>query len=120
MVRLLASLLIAESMFGCLRLADLLPRLATYDLIAVILIFARGGLNAAQFAGGWSLAKRQPQGLAIARFALVGGVVLTPLDIGLNLAPNDIYPWLRWHVTAGYCAYAVLAAWYLGSLSRRT
>jgi hypothetical protein len=109
-VRLLASLLIAESMFGSLRVAGLIPRLSGYDSVAVTLILARGLLCALQFISGWLLANRRPQGFALAPWAFVASAMLTPLDVGLGLAPTGIYPWLRWQVTAGYDAYALAAA----------
>jgi hypothetical protein len=111
--RLLASLLIAESMFGALRVAGLVSRLGGYDAVAVILILARGLLCALQFVSGWLLANRRPQGFALAPWAFVAAALLTPLDVGLGLAPTDIYPWLRWRVTLGYDAYAIAAAAFL-------
>jgi hypothetical protein len=110
LVRLLASLLIAESMFGALRVAGLVSRLSGYDAVAVALILARGLLGALQFVSGWLLANRRPQGFALAPWAFVGSAILTPLDVGLGLAPTDVYPWLRWQVTAAYDAYALAAA----------
>jgi hypothetical protein len=110
LVRLLASLLIAESMFGGLRVAGLIPRLSGYDAVAVALILARGLLYALQFISGWLLANRRPQGFALAPWALVVSALLTPLDVGLSLAPTGVYPWLRWQVTAGYGLYAIAAA----------
>ena len=112
-VRLLASLLIAESLFSGVRVAGLLPRLSGYDEVAVALILARGGLGALQFMGGWVLAIRRPQGVVIAQWAFVGGAILTPFDVGLGLAPTSVYPWLGWEVTAAYVLYAVAAAVYL-------
>ncbi len=70
-VRLLASLLIAESLFGALRVAGLLSRLSGYDNVAVALILARGLLGALQFISGWLLANRRPQGFALAPWAFV-------------------------------------------------
>lgn len=115
--RLLAFLLIAESLFGVLRVAGLLPLLPGHDAIAIALILARGLLGALQFAGGWMLATRRPQGFALARWAFLGGAILTPFDVGLGLAPTSIYAWLRWQVTAAYVAYAIGA--YLFLRSRR-
>ena len=102
LTRLLAFILIAESLFGALRVAGLLPVLAAHDAIAALLIVLRGLLGAWQFIGGWLLASNQPQGLALARGAFLAGAILTPFDVGLGLAPTSIYPWYRWHVTAAY------------------
>lgn len=108
--RLIAFLLIAESLFGALRFAELLSQLRIYDAVAIALILARGLLGALQFVGGWQLANRRPAGPALARAALISGAVLTILDVGLNLAPTGIYYWYRWHVTAAYFVYAIVAA----------
>ena len=111
--RLIAFLLIAEAMFGALRVAGLLPQLSTYDFVAITLIVLRGLLGAWQFVSGWLLANRRPQGLAMAPWALVASATLTVFEVGLNLAPTDIYYWLRWQVTGGYALYAISAAVYL-------
>ena len=107
--RLIAFLLIAEALTGALRVAGLLPRLGGYDAVAVALILARGGLGVLQFTGGWLIATHRPQGRVIAGWALIGGAVLTPVDVGLGLAPTSIYPWYRWRFTIAYVAYALLA-----------
>jgi hypothetical protein len=106
--RILAFLLIAEAMFAGLRLAGLVPQLAAYDAVAVALILARGLLGALQFAGGWMIASRRAQGLVLGQWAFIGGALLTLLDVGLNLAPTDVYPWYRWHVTVAYGLYAAV------------
>lgn len=114
-VRLLAFLLIAEALFGGVRVAGLLPRLPGYDVVAIALILARGLLGALQFTGGWLLATHRPQGPVIARSAFLGGALLTVFDVGLGLAPTSIYAWLRWQVTAVYAAYAIAAAIFLAT-----
>ena len=80
--RLLASLLIAESMFGALRVAGLVSQLQGHDAIAVALIVARGLLCALQFVGGWLLANRRPQGFALAPWAFVTAALLTLAALG--------------------------------------
>lgn len=109
LTRLLASALIAESMFGALRVADLISRLGAYDAIAVALIIARGLLCALQFTGGWQLASRRPQGFSLAQLAFAGAALITPFDVGMGLAPTPVYAWLRWQVTIGYEVYALAA-----------
>jgi len=109
-VRLLATCLIAESMFGALRVAGLVPRLGAYDAVAVALILARAVLGPLQFVSGWLLATRRPQGFALAPWAFLTSAAITPFDVGLGLAPTDVYAWLRWQVTAAYVVYAVGAA----------
>ena len=113
LVRLIAFLLIAEAMFGALRVAGLLPQLSAYDFVAITLIVLRGLVGAWQFVSGWLLANRRPQGLAMAPWALLASATLTVFEVGFNLAPTDIYYWLRWQVTGGYALYAVSAAAYL-------
>ena len=106
-------------MFGALRVAGLLPQLSAYDFVAITLIVLRGLVGAWQFVSGWLLANRRPQGLAMAPWALVASATLTLFEVGLNLAPTDIYYWLRWQVTGGYAAYAVAAAVYLRRRAER-
>lgn len=119
LTRLLAFLLIAESMFGAVRVAGLVPRLGEYDAIAVILILVRGVVDATQFAGGWMLASKRPQGYALAQWSLVAAAIVTIFDVGFNLAPTDIYYWMRWRVTLAYAAYSLAAAAYLRAQRRK-
>jgi hypothetical protein len=105
-VRVIAFLLIAESMFGALRLSVLLAQLGIYDAVAIALILGRGALGVLQFTGGWLLANHRPAGVVFARWALAGGAVLTIFDVGLQLAPTSIYHWYRWQVTIAYAIYA--------------
>jgi hypothetical protein len=114
--RLLAFLLIAESLFGALYVSSLIAYVGNYDGVAVALILARGVLGALQFIGGWLLANRRPAGPVLSRLALVAGAVHVVLSLGFNLAPTDIYYWYRWHVTTAYCAYALAG---VALLSRR-
>jgi len=102
-------------MFGALRVAGLLPRLSVYDSVAIALIVLRALIGAWQFVSGWLLANQRPQGLAMAPWALLASATLTVFELGLNLAPTDIYYWLRWQVTGGYAVYAIAAAAYLRS-----
>jgi hypothetical protein len=112
-VRLVAFALIAEAMFGALRLSSVLPQIGIYDPVAIALIVARGFLGALQFTGGWLLSSRRPAGPAIARAALIAGAIVTVLDVGFDLAPTSIYHWYRWQVTAAYAAYAAVGVWVL-------
>ena len=112
-VRIIAFLLIAESMFGALRLSVLLAQFGIYDALAIALILARGALGVLQFTGGWLLAHHRPAGVVFARWALAGGAVLTIFDVGLQLAPTNIYYWYRWQVTGAYAVYALAAIWWL-------
>jgi hypothetical protein len=111
--RLIAFLLIAESLFGALYVSSLIAYVGSYDGVAIALILGRGLLGALQFIAGWLLANRRPAGSVLARFALVAGAVHVILSLGFNLAPTDIYYWYRWHVTAAYCAYALIAVLFL-------
>ena len=118
-VRAIAFLLIAESLFGALRLSGLLAQLGIYDALTIALILVRGALGVLQFTGGWLLATHRPAGVMFARWALAGGAVLTFFDVGLQLAPTSIYHWYRWHVTVAYGVYAVVAIWCLSSAAGR-
>ena len=104
---LLAAFLIVESIFNALYVAGLLRVLSIYDVVAIVLIFARGMTGALQFTGGWTLVTGRPAGAALARLALIVAAVLTTLDVGFNLAPTSVYPWWRWQVAIGYWVYAV-------------
>lgn len=106
-------------MFGGLHVAELLPRLTTYDAVAIALILARGLLGALQFVSGWLLATRRPQGLVLAQWALASGALLTILGVGLDLAPTSIYHWLRWQVTGAYVVYALGATIWLRATHHR-
>jgi hypothetical protein len=106
-------------MFGALRVANLISQLGGYDAVAVSLILARGLLGALQFTGGWLLASRRPQGFVLAQWAFVGAALLTPLDVGMGLAPTSVYPWLRWRVTMAYDLYAIGAALLVRRAARR-
>ena len=107
-------------MFGALRLSTLLAQIGIYDALAIALILVRAVVNILQFTGGWLLANRRPPGVVFARWALVVGAVLTIFDVGLQLAPTDIYYWYRWHVTLAYGLYAVAAIWCLSLTSAGT
>ncbi len=111
--RLLASLLIAESLFSGVRVAGLLPRLAGYDEVAVALILARGLLGALQFMGGWVLALRRPQGFATRAMGVRRRRAAHAPRRRPGPRADECLPWLRWQVTAGYVVYAVGAAAYL-------
>lgn len=106
--RLLAFCLIAESLFSAMRVAGFVGRLGGYDAVAVMLILLRGPLAALQFYGGWQLAQRRPQGPPLARAGLATAAVLTIFDVGLGLAPTNVYPWWRMEVTIAYVVYATL------------
>ena len=108
--RLIAFLLLAESLFGALNFTQLLPQLSIYTPLTIALILLRALVNAFLFVGGWTLANNRPQGPALARYALLTSALLTVFDVGLNLAPSNIYYWFRWQVTAAYCTYAVVAS----------
>jgi hypothetical protein len=111
--RLIAFLLILEALVGMMRLANLLPLLGGYDAVALVLILSRAALGAVQFTGGWLIASRRPQGRPIGRAALLCGAFLTPFDVGLNLAPTLVYPWMRTEITIGYAVYALAGNWIL-------
>ena len=107
-IRVIAFLLIAESMLTAARLAAFLPSIAVYDGVALLLIVLRGLLAPLQFAGGWFVASKRPQGRPLATAALALGAVLTVFDVGLGLAPSPVYPWWRWQATAFYAIYALV------------
>jgi hypothetical protein len=108
MIRVIAFLLLAESLLTASRLTALLPSIAVYDGVALLLIVLRGLLAPLQFAGGWFVASKRPQGRPLAVAALAVGAVLTVFDVGLGLAPSPVYPWWRWQATVIYAIYAFI------------
>ena len=104
--RAVAFLLIAESLLTAARIASILSVIAVYDGVALLLIVLRALLAPLQFAGGWFVASRRPQGAPLARAALVLGALLTVFDVGMGLAPSPVYPWWRWQATLAYAIYA--------------
>lgn len=113
LVRFLAFLLIAEALFAGARVTQFVPRLGGYDPIAAVLILSRGLLGALQFTAGWLLATRRPPGLALGQAAYVAAAILTAIDVGMGLAPTEVYAWIRWQVTLVYAMYAIAAAMFL-------
>jgi len=111
--RLIAFLLIAEALFGALNFSQLVSQIGIYTPFTIALILLRAVVNAFLFVGGWTLANRQPQGPALARYALSASAALTIFDLGLNLAPTMVYPWWRWQVTVAYGIYAAVCVWVL-------
>ena len=111
--RLIAFLLIAESLFGALNFTQLISQIGIYTPLTIALILLRAVVNAFLFVGGWTLANRRPPGPALARYALLASAVLTVLDVGLNLAPTMVYSWWRWQFTATYAVYAAACIWAL-------
>jgi hypothetical protein len=118
--RLIAFLLIAESLFGALNFTQLIAQIGIYSPLTIVLILVRAIANACLFVGGWTLANRRPQGSALARYALLASAVVTVFDVGLNLAPTGVYPWWRWQVTGGYFIYAGACIWALKNMEYRS
>ena len=85
MIRVIAFLLLAESLLTASRLTALLPSIAVYDGVALLLIVLRGLLAPLQFAGGWFVASKRPQGrpLAVAALAVGADYGLMQADPGL-------------------------------------
>jgi hypothetical protein len=118
--RAIAFLLILESMLSAFHFANLLSFLAVHDGIALALIVARVLLAALQFSAGWMIASRRPQGYALGPWALAAGALLTPFDVGLNLAPTMVEQWWRTEVTIGYALYAIVGIYILITQSRKS
>ena len=100
-------------MLVAMHLASLIRQIGIYAPVTIFLVILRGFVVALQFAGGWTLAQRKPQGRALAMYGLIGGALLTPIDIGLGLAPSPIYLWWRWQATGIYAVYAAVGVWIL-------
>ena len=123
-IRVISFCLLAESLFTAARLTSFISTLAVYEGTALVLLVLRAALVPLQCAGGWFLAKRQPQGAPLARAALIIGALLTVFDVGLGLAPSPVYPWWRWEVTGLYALYAAIGLLILyrpgGSVTEKT
>jgi hypothetical protein len=78
-----------------------------------VLILSRGLLGVLQFTAGWLLATGRPQGIALGQAAFAAAAVLTVFDVGMGLAPTEVYAWIRWQVTIAYGFYAIAAAIFL-------
>jgi uncharacterized membrane protein len=118
--RVIAFLLLAESLVGALNFTQLLSQIGIYTPLTIALILLRAVVNAFLFVGGWTLANHRPQGPALARYALIASAVLTVFDVGLNLAPTMVYPWWRWEITGAYSIYAATCTWALKGTTYRS
>ena len=113
MRQLLALLLVLEGIATPIWIARLLPSLAAYDALVLVVIVARLVTAAGLFMGGWLLTNQRPAAAPIARAALLVSAVLTTMEIGFRMAPSNLDPTFRWPVVALYWVYALGVSWYL-------
>ena len=112
---LLALLLIVEGVSTGLWIAKLVPRLSTYDTLAIALMVVRGLVGAMQLAGGVFLMGRRPAAVTLSQWALIASATLTTFEIGERIAPTSLVPGLRWPLVGAYWVYALGAGIYLRS-----
>ena len=112
MIRLAAFLLIIDALLTGVWLANLLPVLAAYDLVVIVLLIARGLTAAALFMGGWLLLGNRPAATAIAGGALIVSAALITIEIGFRQTPSNLDPTFRWPFVVLYWTYALLLRWY--------
>jgi hypothetical protein len=109
----LAFLLILEAIVTEIWIAGLLPSLAAYDAVVLVLVVARAIIAAALFMGGWLLLNQRPAAAPIAGPALLVSAGLMTVEIGFRMAPSNLDPTFRWPVVGLYWVYALVASWYL-------
>ena len=108
MQRLLGILLIVEAAWRVPGIAGIVYTMATYDLVADVLIAARVVVTALQLTAGSLLLRRRPPAVPLALAALVSSAALLTLEAGFRLAPSGVYSFWRWQVVAAYAVYALV------------
>jgi len=110
---LIALLLIVEGLSTGLWVARVVTAEGAFGPTATVLMVLRGLVGAVQLTGGVFLLAGRRASMRLSQFALIASALLTTLEIGLRLTPNNLVPSLRWPLVAAYWIYAVGAAGYL-------
>ena len=108
-MRVISWLLIGESLWTAMWLAQRLGMLAVYDNTARSLLLLRVLVTMAQFVAGWWLQREIPPARTLASTALVSSAVLLVFELGLRLAPTSVVPRWEWIYVGAYGAYALVA-----------
>jgi hypothetical protein len=118
MRRVVASVfLLLEGLAGAVWVAGLLPVIAGYDLVVILLVVARLLVGMCLCTSGWLLSAARPPGEALARLALLASAILTTLETGFRLVPTNADPTYRWVTVGLYWAYAAGMAWLVSRLA---
>lgn len=114
---LVATALVVDGLLSALWVARLVPVVAAYDPLVLLLILARGLVSALLITAGSMLFRAAPPGPLFARSAVLTSALLLTLEIGFRLSPSSLFPSYRWPAVAGYWAYAGAIALSLRSRS---
>ena len=106
---LLGLALVAESALTALWITGLLPTLAIYDGLTLVLMALRVGVALLEFAAGAMLLRRQEAGPLFARTALLVSAPLLTAELGFRLTPSNLFPDYRWPVVVAYWVYVGVA-----------
>ena len=107
MRRIFALLLMLEGLSSALRFASRLSVLMVYPPLTIAFIAARFLVAVQQFSAGWMVMGGRPPGPLVARWALAESAVLVTFELGLGLAPTNLFPLYRWWAVGLYWAYAL-------------
>ncbi|MEO8070285.1 MAG: hypothetical protein ABI652_02710 [Acidobacteriota bacterium] len=116
---LLGVLLAIDGLLTELWVAGHVSTIAAYSPAPLLLMAASAIVGAAQFAGARMVIARRPAGPVLAQYALAGSALLMVLELGLGLAPSNLFPSLKWPVVCVYLVYATLAIWGLRRIAAR-
>jgi hypothetical protein len=111
---LIGLLLLVEGLSTALWIARIVPMLPALGAVVIVLGALRGLTGAMQTMGGASLLMGRRDTIKLCQLALIASALLTTLEIGARLSPNDLDPTWRWWLTSMYWIYALAAIAWLG------
>jgi hypothetical protein len=106
----IAALLALEGLSTGVAVVSRVQALAIYPPLTVALILARAGIGIAQFGSAWMLVTNQDAGRVFARVVLLTSACLVTLELGLDLAPSNLFPAYHRPAVIAYWIYALAAA----------
>ena len=104
-------LLIGESLWTAMGLAQRSGTLAVYDNVALTLLAARGLVAVAQLVAATWLQRRHQAAPTLASSVLTASALLFVLELGFRLAPTSVVPGWEWIYVGAYAVYAGIAIW---------
>lgn len=119
MRRLLAVLLVVEAGLTASWLAGFLAVIGTYGWDVAVLVALRVAIAILQVTAGLMLTGGRLPAAVFARAAWIGSAVLLTVELGLGLAPSNVFPSYRWPLVVAYWIYAAAAVTLLGWAERR-
>ena len=102
-------LLIGESLWTAMWLAQRLGTLAIYDRVALTLLAARVIVAIGQVIAGFWLQRAHPSARPLASIAFASSFTLLIFELGLRLGPTSVVPGWEWIYVGGYGVYAAIA-----------